>query len=277
MFLSRRNKILKDKIFELEEENQELKEENEDLDKEYNILSDDYDLGWDSCDYNYELYKGLESKNTEILNEKQKIENQLCQKYKEIEDLKIENLNLKVELKLENSNWKNQADCAWWINPITGEREEHSIPFDFDEKMVRNLKFTNNGATREFRYFDKSEPDSRGDWKFFKDIPVSLYDYLCDKKSKFKYQNNQTYSKSNVKDINDLKNFLNKKGQSLTGKYVENVYKFIIEKIGKPFTTKEFIKNCQFDNRESARQYLQKLKQYSAVRKFGWGNYKVII
>jgi len=260
----------RNKIKELKKELQELDEENDDLIEEV-------DFAWNSCDYHSRCSEALISEKTEILNEKYKIQNLLIQRDKEIERLKLENLNLKEELKIVNPEWQIEADSAWRINPVTGEREEYRAPYDFDNKMVRNLEFTNNGTTRKFRYFDKSEPDDRRRWKFYKDIPISLFNHLGDKKSKFKYPNSKNNLNSNIKNIDDLKNLLLKKGLIFKGKYSENVYKFIIENIGKSFKTGEFIKNCQYNNRESARQHINKFQEYEVIRKFGRGIYKVII
>jgi len=258
------------KIKKLEEIIRELEEENENF-------QIDSDLAWDSCNYHYEISENLKSEKTDNINEKYKLENQLIERDKIIDELKLENLNLKEELKKENPNWKIEADSAWRINPVTGEREEYIIPYDFDKTMVRDLNFTKNGTARKFKHYDKSEPGNRrGEWKFY-EIPVPLYDQLSNKKSKYKYLPFEKEIIISIKKIDDLKNQLDEKGLKLKGKYKENVNEFIVENIGKSFTTKEFIKNCQFNNRESARQKLQILQEYQVIRKFGRGIYKVII
>jgi len=278
-------------IKELIEYNEKLQVENKELEEYSNYARNQWNIY-------YDISKKLNTEKVEILNEKDKLENLLIQRDKIIDELKLENLNLKEELKKENPNWKIEADSAWrineelkkenpnwkieadsaWrINPVTGEREEYIIPYDFDKTMVRDLNFTKNGTARKFKHYDKSEPGNRrGEWKFY-EIPVPLYDQLSNKKSKYKYLPFEKEIIISIKKIDDLKNQLDEKGLKFKGKYSENVYKFIIENIGKSFTTKEFIKNCQFNNRESARQKLQILQEYQVIRKFGRGIYKVII
>jgi hypothetical protein len=222
--------------------------------------------------------KSVKNKEDKIGNQQEDIRTKelSSEKDKKIRDLEEEILILREKLKNEYPGWQIEADLAWRINPTTMEIEKYEIPIDFDIKNVRNLTIKED-MSRNFNYVIKSGIDNIEQLKPYKNIPNDLFYQLVGGKEKYRYPIYKNGSNNNIQTINDLKKILKNKEFTLKGKYGENVYKFIFENIGNAFTTGEFIKDCHFINRETARQNLQKLQEFEVIRKYGHGNYRVII
>jgi len=268
----------KKEYFKKLEENVEMKNEIIELNKEIVELNN---LNKKSIDYfsqAMDLFEETE-KNINKLEDENKIlidnEKELLEKIKDLEkDNEIflsRNSALNEILGRECSDWHIEAGVAWRFSLDDSEIEKYKIPKNFTIGGIEDMDFDDNFIMCQFRYND--------DDRAYNDycIPCSLYTCLGGKLFK---NNNEIfchYDLLTIDNIKDLKIALMSIGETLRGKYIENLLKFIIEFKGKTFSDNMFYDFCQFNNRESKRKYLNKLISWGLIRRIENGLYKFIL
>jgi len=257
------------------EENVEMKKEINEMKNKIVELNNKYEKEMDSFSEAMDLNEWTEKKIIKIENEKQNlitnIKN-LTEKTKELEknkDILLKrNFAIKEILGKEYSDWQIEAGLAWRFSFNKNKPEKYKVPKNLKIGKIEDFDFDDNFIMCQFKHSDKEERSI--DYE----IPCSLYTSLGGKLFEKNNEITGYYDLMNIDNIDDLKIALTSNGNNLSGKYIEKFLQFIIDYKGKTFSGKEFSNYCQFKNRESKRQYLNKLKKWGLIRQIDKSLYK---
>jgi hypothetical protein len=245
----------------------------EELDKENDEL---YEANIKLSDTNKKLFlenRNLKEKYLELESE---LKNQISLNYennKKIQDLEIKIWDYKGLFKEVDSKWNIFGDRIIRFNPIKEKIERYDIPYpnDFDEAEIIDFEIFDDFTWCSFKY---KEDLGSSKTTFFEmpstaaqEIGISIEKLFGNK------------GISNIKQINsekDLIKYLKKNNINIETNYWKSVIDFIIFYRKAEFETSEFINDCKFGNKESARIYLNKLINIGLIKRVKKGVYKVL-
>ena len=251
MITNRRHKDLNDKYRKLENEYIYLQ-------RRYKALSKQYKEQEQILSYTKKLNSLLEEKIQELETEKNKDQqkiNILIDKNIELTK-KIENFKKIIEEK--HSDWHIVTDNAWRYS--NGYVKSYEIPDPFLKGYESRVKFDSNFKMIEFFY-----PDGCGRLLPYK-IPLELYNLLggnifCKISDRY-----AAYVEPLYEDEDEVKRIFIKKGVSLKGKYIEELLGFILKNQSSTYSIKDFGVCCGYLNRETRRNYHNKLKKAGMIK-----------
>jgi len=245
---------LRSKYDYIERQNENLREENKKQEKIIKITKQI------KCLYE-EKIKKFENENDNCQQKNKKLE--------EMNDILIGRiLNFQKILEEKYSDWHIVADNAWRY--INGRMISYTIPDPFIKGWESKVKFDSYFEMIEFLY-----PDGNGRLLKYK-IPIELYHLLggnifCKVSDRY-----TPYIQPLYEDEEDVKRILISKGVSLKGKYTDVFLIFVLNHQSVTYTMKEFGVFCGFVNRETRRQYHDKLKKAGMIREVAKDVYEFI-
>ena len=197
------------------------------------------------------------------------ISKQKINKTERINDILIKRiLNYQKILEEKYSDWRVVADNAWRYSK--GIKISYEIPDPFIKGWESRVKFDSNFKMIEFFY-----PDGCGRLLPYK-MPVELYhllggNILCKVSDRY-----TPYVEPLFEDEDEVKRILINKGISLKGKFIEELLGFILSRQSSTYSIKEFGVYCGFLNRETRRNYHNKLKKAGMVKEIGKDLYEFV-
>jgi len=213
-------------------------------------------------------YDELQTENDEFLDENKTLKDN-------IESLEKTNLALKDFFGKEHLYWHLGPEIAWRRNLENNKNEKYTIPKSFNEWYVEDFNFDNDFNMCWFKYPNGEDYHGKDKYETYK-IPCSLYTLIGGKV--FKNQVGKTYYNDigRFNTLNDLKKYVSSKNEEFTGKYTEKTLNFILDHQYTEFTFKDFKDECKFNNRESCRQYLNKLIKLELIQKISKNEYRFV-
>ena len=246
------------------------KKELEKLVKEFNELDDENEKLCCALKKQKEISENLFNKNHEIIKTYIKMTSE--SKIIKTEIIKYKERNQILEELYGKSTpiWQVNIDIAWRINPITKEQETFKIPKNININKIENVILSDDLKWVSFRYDDEKYKN-----KEFK-IRRSLGEQLKIITPLKNLKNKDEFDLENINDIKDIKDYLESRGINANDEYWKETIDALIWYRGNKFTTSDFIKDCKFRNRETARQYLNKFIKFGLITRVEKGVYEVL-
>jgi len=222
-------------------------------------------------DEHYDFLTGYDVLNTE----RDELMDEIKTLKDNIESLEKTNLALKEFFGKEHSYWHLGPELAWRRNPENNKIERYAIPKSFGEWHVEDLGFDNDFNMCWFKYPTGEKIFGQEKYEAYK-IPCSLYTLLGG--NVFKNQVGKTYYNNigRFNSLDDLKEHISSKKEEFNGKYADKALNFVLDHQETEFTFKDFKDTCKFNNRESCRQYLNKLIKLGLIQKTCKGEYRFV-
>jgi hypothetical protein len=192
-------------------------------------------------------------------------ENTYMQKIKKLDkmnDMLIDKLyNLQKIVEKKYSDWQIVSDNAWRYS--NGKLISYKIPDPYLRGNESNVKFDSDFKMISFLY-----PDFDGKLIPYR-FPLDIYQQLggnifCKLSDRYSY-----YVEPIYEDREQVKRTFIEKRISFKGKYIEELIGFILSKQSSTYSIKEFGDYCGFLNRETRRNYHNKLIKAGMVKKIG--------
>ena len=178
------------------------------------------------------------------------------------------NENLKKIIEEKHSDWYIVADNAWRYR--NGYVISYEIPDPFIRGYEHNVKFDRNFKMIEFLYTDWD-----GRLLPYK-MPLELYHLLGGNIFSKISDRYSPYVEPLYEDEDEIKRIFIKKGISLKGKYIEELLGFVLKNQSSTYSIKDFGVCCGFLNRETRRNYHNKLKKAGMVKEVGKDLYEFV-
>ena len=248
------NRKLQSKYDYIKRQNEKLREENKKQEEIINITKQINAL------YEEKINKLTNRRN--IDNEKRKI---LIDTTIELTE-KI--LNFQKILEGKYSDWCETTDTIWRYK--NGRIISYKIPYPFVKGWEHITKIDNDLQMIEFLH-----PDGNDRLRPFK-IPIEIFQLIGGNLFSKASDRYTPHVDPLYEDEEDVKRILIKKDVSLKGKFIDNLIGFVLFHQKGTYTMKEFGNYCGFANRETRRQYHNKLKKAGMVKEIGKDLYEFV-
>jgi len=185
----------------------------------------------------------------------------------EMNEIKKENLRLKIISGEAKSGWKKDRDMIERDNPITGKVEHYKCPIRFEHHRVRNLKYLDDRRLKVEFYHDGKWPYDQG----YYPMATDAYLWLCgrlpeQKKEKLESKKMDIHSINSVQEMNKFIKSIDKDAK-LHRKFFHQTANYLLRNRDSRIKFADYKKYVKFSGRQIGYDWLNDFQRWGFVKK----------